>query len=380
MMRILGAETEERLYQLEAARGWKRSGLISREQLTAVETGLGPLPAQAGWAVRLLLFGLALFAGAAMDLSFISFAPDHSRFRLGVFMLSSVLPLYFSCEGIIKRLRLYRFGAEEGLAVLAMFQLCLGLLIFLGLRPLELILICAALSCVWLYLRLGYLYAGLGAILSMALALAGCLDNWRDNEIRLALACFFGALLALSFLRSRVSNHDKQGWEVLQAVLFLMACLTLNLRLNHLAGFSAPQARGSGAFYWTTFAFICLAPVCAVPAGIRRGSRPLLIASAIAGLAAVASVKPYLGLARNPWDPAVLGALLLGLSIWLTRRLENGRKGFTSRPIVVGRGDGPELAGLLAAAAASSAAEAPGRSGFQGRGGSSGGGGAGGDF
>jgi hypothetical protein len=134
-MRILGEETEQNLYQLEVARGWKRSRLIAPEQLATCEAALGPLPGQAGWAVRLLLFGFALGARGAFNTfvtwSFLggSMFGSGDRGRLSAYFLATAAPLYLLGEWIIRRHRLYRFGVEEGVMAGALVQLCTGLIL-----------------------------------------------------------------------------------------------------------------------------------------------------------------------------------------------------------------------------------------------------------
>ena len=111
----------------------------------------------------------------------------------------------------------------------------------------------------------------------------------------------------------------------------------------------------------------------------------MLIAASLGVLAAIVSIKPYLGLPRHSWDPAVLGAALMGSSLWLKRRLDGSpdgrRDGWTAKPLIAARSDGPDAAGLLAAAVAAPAGPpAAGEKRFSGGGGSFGGGGASGSF
>ena len=118
-----------------------------------------------------------------------------------------------------------------------------------------------------------------------------------------------------------------------------------------------------------------------------RRHRPMMAAGVIAALIALVSAKPYLGLSRHSWDPAVLGVSLVALSLYFKRLLDAGSggqiAGWTAKPLIVGRGDGPDLAPLLAAVTASGAQAGGGthvEKGFTGQGGSSGGAGAGGTF
>lgn len=397
-MRILSTETESRLYALEAARGWKRSGLISSEQLPAIEEGLGELPAQAGWAVRLLLFGFALCARGALN-TFAAWTlfgrPAWSsgpRRDLAAYYFLTAPVFYLLGEWALRRWRLYRFGAEEGLLTGALLSLATGLAFQFGETPWRLddvsliVGLPLSLACAWLYVRAGYAWAAFGAAAALIFAVLGLCTDWSEHGVRALAAGLFAALLGFSFLRRQVSDHDRLGWQSLQASLFMMACFVLNLRLERLADLAGTKAPDGGPFYWATFVLIALLPAAALAWAVRRRHRPMLAAGMIAALVAVISVKPYLGLARHAWDPAVLGLFLMGLSLWLKRWLDQGkdgqRAGFTAKPLVVGRSDGPDMMSLVAAATAAGAAgpSVPGQKGFSGQGGSSGGAGAGGGF
>ncbi|MBI3554555.1 MAG: hypothetical protein HY077_18835 [Elusimicrobia bacterium] len=399
-MRILGEETEEKLHALESARGWKRSGLIAPEQLAPIEAALGPLPVQGGWAVRLLLFGFVLSARAAFNTFFTwsffgrSVWDGSGRLDLAAYYLLSAPVLYLVGEFAARRWRLYRFGVEEGLMAGALINLWTGLALqFLGSSSWDLehkSLVIAgplALACAWLYARAGYAWAAFGAAAALAIAVLGRFTGWTENGVRLLACGLFAAMLAASFLRRATSAHDRFGWQALQATLFLMGCLVLNVKLEHAFDISWTPARGGGNFYWWSFFMIFFLPSLALGWAVPRRHRSMLAAGFMAALVGVVSVKPYLGLARHAWDPAVLGLSLMCLSIYLRRWLDAGpdgqRGGWTAKPLIVGRNDGPDMMSLVAAATAASAGgagPAPEQKGFTGQGGSSGGAGAGGSF
>ncbi len=386
-MRILGEEVEAALYARETARGWKRSGLIAPEQLSAIEGALGPMPGEAGWAVRALFFWLAWMAAGSVA-SFLSWTVFGETTTAAIFMGVSAAGSYYIGQRVLKANKLYRFGVEEGLLVAALFHLCGALLLAAG-RGLDfeqyalLLGIPAALYCAWLYARFGYLYGAFGAVLALTLVACSQFKGFKENDARVVLAVLYAILLAATALRKEISAHDRLGWQVLQSFLFLMICLFLNLRLEKLADFDRVSAPEASAFYWASFGAICVGPAAALVWAVRSRQRPLLIAAFTACLLALVSVKPYLGLERHAWDPAVLGAFLMTLSLWLKHRLDSGpdgqRDGWTAKSLIVGRNDGPDLSSLIAAATAASAGggtPAPQDKGFTGQGGSSGGAGA----
>jgi hypothetical protein len=56
---------------------------------------------------------------------------------------------------------------------------------------------------------------------------------------------------------------------------------------------------------------------------------------AIVGILTLVTNKPYLGWQRHTWDPMLLGALLIGVSLFMRRWLADGpgetRRGFTAQ-------------------------------------------------
>lgn len=396
-MRIFAAEEESKLYELELARGWTRSGLISQEQLSATENGLGPVLAHAGWAIRLLFFSFCVSAQWALCAYLTAGVRDQRL--IGCYLLGTAVLCYALGEFLIRWFRLYRFGVEEALLAGAVVQFSNGLYLvmpeqlgfFTHDRAFAACCVAAAL-CTWLYRRCGYLYAAFTAIVALSVAV-GCLAL-PERSTRLWLAWLYCLLLAVTLLRDE-PEHEKDDRMFVRAALFLWTYLVLNLRLNEIAnvpGFSGrlPLRQGEAIatdfFYWTTFALIWILPAAGMFWGVKRRQRPILAASSVMALITVMTNKPYLGWQRHSWDATILGAAMMALAAWLTRWLDSGpegrRAGFTARPAILARDEGLGAAALVAAAAAGTAAQAPatGKPGFEGGSGSSGGGGASGDF
>ena len=396
-MRIFPAEEESKLYELELARGWARSGLISQDQLSAMETGLGPTLAQAGWVIRLLFF--AFCACAQLALCDYLTAGIRIQSLEGRYLLGTAVLCYALGEFLIRWFRLHRFGVEEALLAGAAVQFSIGLYLVMPEKfgffthDRAFAACCAAAAlCAWLYKRCGYLYATFAAIVALSVAV-GCLAL-PEQPTRIWLACLYCLLLAVTLLRDE-PEHEKDDRMFVRAALFMWTYLVLNLRLNEIANVPGLPGRPSlyngeaiatGFFYWTTFALIWALPAAGMFWGVKRRQRPILAASAVMALITVMTYKPYLNWQRHSWDAALLGAAMMALAAWLTLWLDSGpesrRAGFTARPAIMARDEGLGAAALLAAAAAGTAAQAPAteKPGFEGGGGSSGGGGASGDY
>ena len=73
-----------------------------------------------------------------------------------------------------------------------------------------------------------------------------------------------------------------------------------------------------------------------------------------AGLASLLTNKSYLGWPRQPWDPMLLGVVLVGAALVLRRWLSSGeggeRHGFTARQLVQSEGATIQLASLASVA------------------------------
>ena len=133
---------------------------------------------------------------------------------------------------------------------------------------------------------------------------------------------------------------------------------------------------------------IWILPAAGLWLSIRDRDRPLLDASLVMALATLSRNKPYLGAARKPWDPILLGLLLIGVAILLRRWLASGdtgsRHGFTARRLM--RSDTDTRTAVAIASAAFHATPTHPHSDpsspdpFKGDGGRSGGAGAGGSF
>ena len=130
-------------------------------------------------------------------------------------------------------------------------------------------------------------------------------------------------------------------YSIAEALLWLGIYLAINLQLssvNLLArwwGGPPAATEFSNTFYWATWALTwCLPPVVLVR-GLRLKDRFVIAVGAIVAILTLATNKPYLGWQRHTWDPMLLGALLIGVALFVRRWLARGpggiRHGFTAQ-------------------------------------------------
>ncbi|HAH05322.1 MAG TPA: hypothetical protein DCM05_02175 [Elusimicrobia bacterium] len=358
MLRIFTPEEEQALFELEEARAWRRSELIAKEQLDAVELSAGKTLSMAGKAVRLLFAGFTLLAMGAAS-GFVGSCLGHEKVSLGAFFLLSAPAYVLLAEHLIRRHRLYRFGAEEGLLMGAAIQLAVGtyLVFSSGLDPYArqgseiLFTLPFLMGTLALYVRYGYAYAGIAAVFALAQLIL--YQGLTPHVARLTLSGSFAGILLAMRMRE-VPGYERERWDMIDACLCLAVYLPLNLRLESLANpFAVPKVSSMGHFYWGTLAAVWLIPPAVLLWGVRARKRAVLIVGAILALLSLMTLKPYLGLQRNPWDPAVLGVFLMGLGWALSRKLDSA-PGWTAKQLLVPR---EELsAGALLAAAAAAVA------------------------
>jgi uncharacterized membrane protein YgcG len=91
----------------------------------------------------------------------------------------------------------------------------------------------------------------------------------------------------------------------------------------------------SRTFYWPTWVLIWCLPPAVLARGLRRKDRFVIAAGAIVAILTLVTNKPYLGWQRHTWDPMLLGAVLIGLALFIRRWLAAGpggiRHGFTAQ-------------------------------------------------
>ena len=371
---------------------WAASGLIDATQQARIVAGLGVDLRRTNRFLRLTLFGFGLLIiAAAVGLAVVTLHVNAAR-SVGTLFLMAAAVSVLCAEVLIGRFRLYRFGVEEACAAGAAVLVAAGSALVASPwtvatssdRQVFIALLAGSAAAFAVYRRYGYVYAAVGALLCVSLA-PFHLPLSNTVQRLLAAALLGGCFLGTRTKRRRYGDEfpgDEHATIQASAWLGLYAALNLHL-------FPRSVARQPVAlFYWFTYAMIWILPAAGLGLSIRDRDRPLLAASLVMGLATLSTNKPYLGAAREPWDPILLGLLLIGTAIvmrrWLATGKDGTRGGFTPAPLLRSDNDTRAAVAIASAAVHETSAhlhsDPPAPEPFKGGGGRSGGAGAGDSF
>lgn len=390
-MRLYTIDDEVRIRTTRALRDWTTAGLLSAEQAVALAPDLSTNLRRTGVMLRLGLAAFTVIAGAAaIGLVFVI---GHFDADIAVSVVTALLGAgsLAAAGRIVRRYRLYRYGVEEVLAMagVGLFGVSAGMLggeLFRGHArgaPWALGMTMVTLVAGAVYRRFGYQYAAIVALYAAALLPLGLFDAGPEGARAFAaVVCAAGFAVATRVRHRSGDDITTADAEVVRAAAAVGAYLALNVVLS-----SGPFGHDERAtFRWITWVVTWLLPFAVGRVAVVERD-PLLWRVAIAGvLASLATNKPYWGWARQPWDPMLLGLLLVGVALALRRWLSSGegeaRHGVTARPLLESDAATIQLISLASAATPATpdppAAAEPTAPSFSG--GRSGGGGAGSRF
>ena len=386
-MRIYKPEDEEKLRLSAQAAAWRKNGLITEVQLREIETATRTDLKRTTLMLRLLLFGFAGLLTAATA-GFVFWVFNLRGGTENVWLAIAAALAYAAAERLAGPLRFYRHGIEEAFAagalVLALLASSYFIKHWLGLYGAEehiALEILAAAGCFALYARFRHIYMALAGILALALTSFTFFDEviWQ----RAFLASTLALGLMLTWLEERAEQPVllREEASFLFAFLLIGLCLAVNLRLGdfrpwEITHILKASAGVPPAAYWSSYVLTFLIPLAGLAAGIKTRRRAPLIASAAGLILALGTNKDYLGFRHYAWDPAVMGSLLIVISVALERRLKKEWHGYTAEELSSPASHGLEAAAVAAGVAgAAPAAAVPADGGANFGGGASGGGG-----
>ena len=394
-MRVYSRDDEERVRLQAQVRDWTRAGLIDAARGNALEAELRTDLRRTNSMLRGVLALFTAIIVAAVAGFVVAFFQIRSDLSIAVWLMIAATVSIVATERVIAAARLYRFGVEEALAMMAVALGSLSVMLAIGaLRAPQvrydgsttmlLTLGFAAVASFMVFARYGLVYAG-AASLACAALLPFQLHFAVWSERTLAAAVL---LVAFVVARGHHLRHgdDYPGDEsaLLQAAAWLGAYLVINLQITFQLLFGLAQLPVGRSFYWMTYLLTWAMPAVGLWLGLREKDRPFIRVNLVLAIATIATNKGYLGWPRHSWDPMILGAMLFGTALVLRRWLASGpgaqRIGFTASPILETDRDVVTALGHASAVWQPHAATPPERSepGFGG--GRSGGGGATGSF
>jgi hypothetical protein len=341
MTRHYTVEQEERVRALANVGDWARAGIIAAEQAERLEANLQPGLRRTNVFLRAVLaLFTALIIAASTALVFIVFSITRELATALTYALGAIVCIG-GAEYLIRAFRLYRHGIEESLVAAAVVLVSLStaeLLRAAGVRHPEVFSAAAASAgAAIVYRRYGFVYAAIAAMVCAA-AIPFSIDLPPH-----AYYAFGAAVCAATIAIARRARPPHSGdfpgddYELLQAAAFAGMYLFLNVRLFDVIGPAGARTVVTW-FYWTTYVCTWLIPGIGLLLAIREKDRPLLTVSLVLAFATLATNKPYLGMARESWDPILFGGLLVvsatAVRRWLARGPGAQRGAFTAEKIL----------------------------------------------
>jgi uncharacterized membrane protein YgcG len=350
-VRAYSASSEEALRARDLLKDWAGEGLLTEAQYQRMEQETVCELRRTNIFLRLVLFVFTLIiVGAAVALFFVVFLSQPATQATGIFLLIFAAISYAAAEFAVSQARLYRYGIEEALAACSVAFLCVGMqvVLFSGYPHSPkaagtefLVPASGAIVSLWIWHRFGLPYASLAAMI-FVVWLPG---HWTSSHSaqHLIVAAFYAAgLLTVAAVRPRHRFTYINGkYSIAEALLWLGIYLAINLQLssvNLLAQWwGGPQTSTefSRPFYWATWVLIWCLPPVVLARGLRRKDRFVIAVGAIVAILTLVTNKPYLGWQRHTWDPMLLGALLIGVALFIRRWLADVpgkiRHGFTAQ-------------------------------------------------
>lgn len=358
-MRPYSIEDEVRLGLGRDLSDWRKAGLLTPDEEQDLRADVATDLRRAGTMLRLGLAAFTVIAGtAAIGLVFL--VTDLSS-EVAVAISAALLgaAAFGTATAVVRRFRLYRYGVEEALALCAV-----GLWGFsAGLLAAEVFkansggdawfFAMAAVAAGWAaaYRRFGFQYAAVGALYAAALLpMASSSVGVEFKRIFAALVCAGAYGYATGARRRSDDDVTRSDAEMVRAAAAAGAYLALNSSI-----LVEPFGHHVDAWYrWASWAVTWLLPFLIGRMAVAERDPLLLRVALAAGLASLLTNKTYLGWPRQPWDPMLLGVVLVGGALVLRRWLSSGgggeRHGFTARQLVQSEGATIELASLASVA------------------------------
>jgi len=352
MVVLYPPQQEENIYIRQQAQAWRRSGLITEEQLGAVNDHTDIQLRQTSLFFRILFFVFTLLCAGAIVGLFVWLLDFKDANFIAVMLIFFGAAFYIAAEYLAGKYLFYRHGVEEALVVMAMVLFCAGCGILLSENHLTLtqlrIVVPALLAIIacWIYLRFGFLYAAGMSI--VALSFIPFQFNLSPAAERIMLFSVLCVIFVFSLLADKPDLEDfrKNRYAKIQACLLAAMYLTVNLEIPGIIGLIMRDTHVvhlnaqlfPPSIYWSSYVLTFLIPAAAIYWGIKSRKRIIINVGLVMACATLATNKSYLGWTRYAWAPAILGIILVGLSLLITRWLNSGadqrRFRFTARNIL----------------------------------------------
>jgi hypothetical protein len=361
------SEQEENIFARKKAKTWQHSGLISEDQLHIIESNTDPEVKQTNLFFRILFFIFTSLTAGAIVVLTIWLGPNRSDGWVPPVLIIFGIGFYFLAQHFVKKYSLYRHGVEEALALIAILLFCIGCWWQFNQFHFDnqstWIIVCsfAAITALWIHWRFGFLHALLISIAALCvIPYQLSLSAATERSLLLLVLCLV-IFISIMKDKSEIADFQKERNTIVQACLLGAIYLIVNLRLPELiivyikhGGRILQQYAGFEPYiYWTSYVLTFFIPIAGIYSGLKSRKRLIINVSLVSACLTLATNKDYLGLKHYAWDPAIMGILLIALSIilkkWLTNGISKTRYGFTAENILQPENYGISLTDIGAA-------------------------------
>lgn len=349
-MRVYTAESEEALRARSLLKDWADEGYLSKTQHERMEQEIVCELRRTNIFLRLVLFLFTvIIVAAGTGLFFVVIFSRSSQRGTGVFLLFCAVVLYACAEFAVMQAKLYRYGIEEALALCSIAFLCVGVAATFGglsffsnsLATEFLVAATGALASLWVWSRFGFAYAFLAAII-FVVWLPGYWTSSGPAHHVIVAALYAAGLITVVAVRPRHRfTYLDNDYSIVESLLWFGIYVAVNLQLSsvdvigHWLRGGQSAAEFPKTFYWVTWVLIWCVPPAVLARGVHQKDRFVIAVGAVVAILTLVTNKPYLGGQRHTWDPMLLGALLIGVALFLRRWLAGGessvRHGFTAQ-------------------------------------------------
>ncbi|HEX8030520.1 MAG TPA: hypothetical protein VF491_18730 [Vicinamibacterales bacterium] len=377
----LYSQDDERAIRVQRlVEDWTKSGLLVEEQRTRLLPELKVDLRRTNRFLRATMFLFGYLILSSLTGLFAVFMNISESAFIWMSLFGAAVT-FAAAQYLVKHYRLYRFGVEESAAIAAAtFFVIFAATVLSSDFSTVTAFAAATVASYVLFLRFGFVYAGVAATLLAPMAV---FDYAETDAVRRLIAAI--VLLTIFFVaRERRQDHDpdfpSDSYAAIEAVAWAALYLVTNLKASAwLASVDdVPQ------FYWATYVLIWILPAAGLWFAIRDRHRLMLDVNIVLAIATMLSNKPYLGAEPKPWDPIVFGLMLIVVAIGLRRWLASGpngsRAGWVPHRLLASEKAGLAMAGSAAALVPGAPAAHPQEGPAIGGGGRSGGAGASGTY
>ena len=348
-MRAYNAADEETLRARDLLKDWASEGFLSQAQHQQMEQETDCDLRRTNIFLRLVLFLFTLIiVGAAVALIFVIWRPMNQSMGILLLIFSGIS--YAAAELAVSQARLYRYGIEEALAICSVGFLCAGLqfVLFAGQRypsPLTgaefLVPASGAIASLWLWHRFGLHYAFLAAMIMVLWLTTEWTSSQMARHLIIGILYVTGLFVVVRARAPHRLTYRNDEYSIAEALLWLGIYLAINLQFSSLNllgqwwGAHPNPTEFSRPFYWFTWLLTWCLPPVVLARGLTSKDRAVIVVGVAVASLTMVSNKSYLEWNRHSWDPMLLGALLIGVAIFIRRWLANGpsgiRRGFTAQ-------------------------------------------------